>query len=263
MPVIPSRADTAPSCITPSPDRAGSSSCSAITPPHRRWYCSALRSIPADTTGLPSSVKPSAPASRSAAISVSTSPFRPRVIAARKPTGTRASRRAPSTSERSTETSSTTGSVFGIAITAQKPPAAAAAVPGVDVLLVLLARACAGARAGRRTPGTRACRSPRSSRRRRAPASEPGAPSSAIVPSRIRMSCWSSSPAARIEHVGAADQQLRGRPSARWNRRCVGMLTPPPVGCGLAGRRLGRRGLRQGADEQLVEDRHADRHARP
>ena len=33
IPARPSRAETAPSCITPSPDSAGSSSCSAITPP--------------------------------------------------------------------------------------------------------------------------------------------------------------------------------------------------------------------------------------
>ena len=47
IPASPSRAETAPSCITPSPESAGSSSCSAITPPHSRWYWSALRSIPA------------------------------------------------------------------------------------------------------------------------------------------------------------------------------------------------------------------------
>ena len=46
IPVRPSRAETAPSCITPSPESAGSSSCSAITPPHSRWYWSARRSMP-------------------------------------------------------------------------------------------------------------------------------------------------------------------------------------------------------------------------
>ena len=46
---------------------------------------------------------------------------------------------AVSISERSTAASSMTGSVFGIAITAQNPPAAAAARSGLDVLLVLLA----------------------------------------------------------------------------------------------------------------------------
>ena len=46
MPPMPSAALTAPSCIAPPRESVGSSSCSAITPPHRRWYCSALRSIP-------------------------------------------------------------------------------------------------------------------------------------------------------------------------------------------------------------------------
>ena len=77
MPAIPSAALTAPSCIAPPRESVGSSSCSASTPPHRRWYCSALRSMPALATGLPSSVKPSAPCSLSSAISVSCSPPRP------------------------------------------------------------------------------------------------------------------------------------------------------------------------------------------
>ena len=51
------------------------------------------------------------------------------MIAARKPTGTSASSRAVSISEPRTAAESTTGSVFGIARIAQKPPAAAAAVP--------------------------------------------------------------------------------------------------------------------------------------
>ena len=118
MPASPSRADTAPSCMTPRPDSVGSSSCRHSTPPARRWYWSALRRIPARWTGLPSSVKPSAPASRSSAISVSASPPSPRVTAARKPTGTRASRRACSRSAMSTDAESTVGSVLGIATTA-------------------------------------------------------------------------------------------------------------------------------------------------
>ena len=74
MPASPSRAETSPSCITPLPESVGSSSCSAITPPTSFWYWSAFRRMPARWTGLPSSVKPSAPASRSSAISVSASP---------------------------------------------------------------------------------------------------------------------------------------------------------------------------------------------
>ena len=79
MPASPSRAETSPSCMTPLPDSVGSSSCSAMIPPASFWYCSALRRMPARCTGLPSSVKPSAPAWRSSAISVSASPCRPRV----------------------------------------------------------------------------------------------------------------------------------------------------------------------------------------
>ena len=74
-------------------------------------------------------MKPTAPSSASSAISVSSSPAIPRVIVARKPTGTRACSRARWRSERSTGALSTTGSVFGMARIAQKPPAAAARVP--------------------------------------------------------------------------------------------------------------------------------------
>ena len=63
-------------------------------------------------------MNPSAPAWRSSTISVSASPASPRVTDARKPTGTRASRRAASRSDRRTGAESTTGSVFGIATTA-------------------------------------------------------------------------------------------------------------------------------------------------
>ena len=59
-------------------------------PPQRRWYWSARRITRALAIGRPSSVKPTAPASRSSTISVSSSPFMPRVTVARKPTGTEA-----------------------------------------------------------------------------------------------------------------------------------------------------------------------------
>ena len=51
MPPMPSSADTAPSCIAPPADSDGSSSCSAIGSPARRWYWSAWRSTPALTHG--------------------------------------------------------------------------------------------------------------------------------------------------------------------------------------------------------------------
>jgi hypothetical protein len=68
---------------------------------------------------MPSSVKPAAPASASSAISVSSEPAWPFVIAARKPVGTSASAFAVSISEPSMDAESTTGSVFGIATIAQ------------------------------------------------------------------------------------------------------------------------------------------------
>ena len=247
IPASPSRAETAPSCITPSPDSAGSSSCRAITPPHSRWYWSALRSIPAETTGLPSSVKPSAPASRSSAISVSSSPLQ-----AAGDRGQEADRdaRLALRARRSSEPQHARrrrrpGSVLGIAITAQKPPAAAARGAGLEVLLVLLA---GGAQVDVRVDeaGNRCL--PVGVDRSRAPrgaASAPGAPSSAIWPSRIEHVVRLVEPGARIEHVGAADQQLGGRRVA---------VRTAAVVAHARHRRQDRR-----ADEQLVEDRHPHR----
>jgi hypothetical protein len=82
-------------------------------------YCSARRISPGAATGLPSSLKPTAPACASSAISVSSAPCWPFVIAARKPTGISASARAASTRDPNTALESTTGSVLGIARIAQ------------------------------------------------------------------------------------------------------------------------------------------------
>ena len=82
-----------------------------------------------ETTGRPSSVKPAAPASPSSPISVSSPPSEPLEMAAKKPTGTSASACASSMSAPSTAAESTTGSVLGMAMMAQNPPAAAARVP--------------------------------------------------------------------------------------------------------------------------------------
>ena len=43
MPARPSAAETGPSCMTPSPESSGSSSCRAMTPPQSRWYWRARR----------------------------------------------------------------------------------------------------------------------------------------------------------------------------------------------------------------------------
>ena len=53
IPARPSSADTSPSCIAPSPDSEGSSSCSASSRPASRWYWSAWRITPAERTGQP------------------------------------------------------------------------------------------------------------------------------------------------------------------------------------------------------------------
>ena len=97
----------------------GSSQWSASGRPATPLYASARRISWADATGLPSSVKASAPAAASSAISVSSSPRWPFEIAAVKPVGTTACSRASSTSASSTLALSTTGSVFGIATIAQ------------------------------------------------------------------------------------------------------------------------------------------------
>ncbi len=85
--------------------------------------------IPALRIGNPSSEKPRAPASRRSAISVSSSPLISRVTVARKPVGTDAPSRAASRRASTSAASETGGSVFAIAITPQKPPAAAERVP--------------------------------------------------------------------------------------------------------------------------------------
>ena len=53
MPATPSSAEISPSCMAPSPDSDGSSSCSASTRPASRWYWSAWRITPAERTGQP------------------------------------------------------------------------------------------------------------------------------------------------------------------------------------------------------------------
>jgi len=112
------------------------------------------------------------------------------VIAARKPTGISADARACSTSAPSTADESTTGSVFGMARMAQKPPAAAAAVP----LAIVSSSSRPGVR--RWTCGsTNAGASTRPSASTTWwPFASTDAPSSAIVPPSIRTSSVASTP---------------------------------------------------------------------
>ena len=86
-----------------------------MLPPQRRWYWSARRITLALAIGRPSSVKPTAPASRSSTISVSSSPFMPLVTVARKPTGTEAPARACSRRALMSAAVETGGSVLAIA----------------------------------------------------------------------------------------------------------------------------------------------------
>ena len=107
-------------------------------PPTRCWYCSARRITRADAIGRPSSEKPTAPASRIAAISVSSSPRIPRVTVATKPVGTEASDGGPLAQGEDV------GGVVDdrVGVGHRDDPAEAArgsgASAGLDVLLVLL-----------------------------------------------------------------------------------------------------------------------------
>jgi hypothetical protein len=129
MPSSPSAAETAPSCMTPAPERSGSSSWRAIGRPARRWYCRALRRMRALRIGRPSSESATAPAAASSFMSVSSSPRIPRVTVARKPMPTLASTSARSRRATTSAAVSTGGSVLAIARIPQKPPAAAALEP--------------------------------------------------------------------------------------------------------------------------------------
>ena len=84
----------------------------------------------------------------------------------------------------------------------------------------------------------------------------PGAPSSAIDPSRTSTSLGRVEPAARVEHVGAADQQLRRRARARGTAAATLMRPRPPPA------RLRARAPSPAPREQLVEDRHPHDDAR-
>ena len=207
MPSRPSRAETSPSWMTPLPESVGSSSCRAMIPPASFWYCSALRSRPARWTGLPSSVKPIAPASISSAISVSASPCRPVVTEAMKPTGTRASRRAASRSERRIGAESTVGLVFGIATTATKPPAAAERVPESRSSLC----SCPGVRrctCGSTKPGKRCLPSPSMTSTSALSRLVADLGDLAVADEHVEARV---EPGARVEHVGALDQDVGGR----------------------------------------------------
>ena len=90
--------------------------------------------------GRPSSLKPSAPASRSSAISVSSSPSIPRGDRGQEADRHRGARRGPRSRSASTSAAvETGGSVLAIAMIAAVAAGGGRAGPGLDVLLVLVA----------------------------------------------------------------------------------------------------------------------------
>ena len=144
------------------------------------------------------------------------SPARPRVIAARKPTGT-----GPRACAASTQRAEHGGAVDDGAGVGHRHHGAVAAGrggrgAGVDGPPCTPGRGCAGGRGGRRRPGNR-CRPAAVDRlgARRAPSAPPGSPSSAICPSRMSTSSALVEPGARVEHVDAADQQVGRLAGAR------------------------------------------------
>ena len=114
MPVRPRRAEAGPSCICPPLKSEASCAWMAMKRLLTLTYCSARRVIAAVGSGMPSSLKPTAPAAPSSPISVSSWPSRPLVTAAKKPTGTTASAPACSARPLSRPALSTTGSVLAM-----------------------------------------------------------------------------------------------------------------------------------------------------
>ena len=200
--------------------------------------------------GPPSSVKPSAPWVRSSAISVSSRPCWPRVIAAMKPTGTRASRAAPSRSERRIAPESTTGSVFGMATTQQNPPAAAARVPVSRSSLC----SCPGVRrctCGSTKAGSRWRPSPATTSASAGASSVPGAPSAAMTPSRTSTSWGASWPVRGSRTCAPRTSSVAGGAGARTSGSTVIALMPAGAPAPAVGPPRARPG------QHLVEDRHA------
>ena len=199
-------------------ESVGSSQWTATRRPVIAWYWSARRISPGATTGRPSSEKPAAPASASSAISVSSSPCWPFVIAARNPTGTSASvaRRLDQRAEHRGRVDDRLG------VRHRQDRAVAAGRRGGGAATRSSPRprgpACAGARAGRRTPARARARAPR----------RPG------VRSRRRSGRSARSRRRRRGRRAARRSLARGRSPARCGRRgrrwpsLPKSITPPP-----------------------------------
>ena len=246
MPASPSRAETSPSCMTPVPESVGSSSCSAIMPPHSRWYCSALRRMPGAVDRLAVVGEPERAGLAQLGHLGQRLARQAARDEARKPTGMRASRRAASRSER--RTGARVDRRVGVRHRDDGDEAAGGggARAGVEVLLVLLAgRAQVHVRvdeAREQVPALAVDDLAPSAR----PAS--GAPMLGDLAAADEHVERRVEPVARVEHVGAADQDVGGRRSAggRAVRRAPGPW------------RAAGRAARVAAGEQLVEDGHPD-----
>ena len=133
MPGSPSRADTAPSCITPLRDSDMSCACSMIKRSPVRAYSSACRNSRASSTGEPSSENATAPAAASSIRSASSRPARARVIVAIGSTRAPRAALARATTSATRPGESIAGSVFGIAQIVVNPPRRAAREPDAIV----------------------------------------------------------------------------------------------------------------------------------
>ena len=153
QPPRPSRSDRSPACIAAPRVSVGSWQCCMKARPEAAVADRTRDIIPAEAMQSPSSEMPAAPALASRAISVSSSPLRPRVAAATAKTrhGEVAFARAWTNSTNSGESSA--GDVLGMQQTVVKPPATAAAPPVAMVSLC----SCPGSRrctCGSMSPGT-------------------------------------------------------------------------------------------------------------
>ena len=240
MPVTPSCALTSPSCIAPLPLSDGSSSCSAMTPPHEPLVLQRLAQHPG-ADDRPAVVGEA----RGALLAQLGHLGQLRAVHAAGDRGQEADRDARvagggvaqrAQQRRGVERPGRCSASRG---RAQNPPAAAAARAGLEVLLVLLARACAGGRAGRRRPGRGGGPAPRRSRRRRARSACPAAPISAISPSRTSTSRALVEAGARVEHVRLADQHVGGG-AALCTRRRGGHQAGTPSGSASCSARAAR-----------------------
>src|SRR6266404_2555256 len=195
-PQTPSRSATAPACIAAPALCARSSSWAITGAPTSAAASSARRIMASRAIGMPSSENATAPAARSAAKSVSSSPARPFVTAAIGSTCANPTSAARARIQRVTSTVSFTGSVFAIAATVVKPPAIAAATPDAIVSL------CS-------PPGSRRCtcmsmspgitQRPAASRTARAFGPAPGAATPITFPSSI-----STSPTTSRDRTGSS-----------------------------------------------------------